>query len=99
MGRNELARRLGVSSSTIVRWTKGLNEPPYAALREICRLTGTSADEILGIVDLKPPTRRAPRSVEKLLREADRARQRLEAVSRAVRAELDADLERDRARG
>jgi transcriptional regulator with XRE-family HTH domain len=83
IGNNELARDVGVASATVVRWRKGESEPSYAMLLYICKRTGTSADEILGLKDLKRPDPPVDsRKVEVLLRAVDQ----LERAARDVEA-------------
>ncbi len=70
----ELARRLGMKDAAISRWRSGSRAPSPDRLAEICRATGLSADEILGLdADREWPSH-----------EAARARRLLAAVAEAM---------------
>ena len=44
----ELANYLGTTQATVSRWIKGVNEPDFATLIEICLYLEETPNEILG---------------------------------------------------
>ena len=44
-----VAKHLGIPSTQVVRYEKGINEIPVRYLCEMCKLYGVSADWVLGI--------------------------------------------------
>ena len=49
MTQKELARRCGVSETTIKNWESGANEPHLEHIRQLCMALNTNADFLLGI--------------------------------------------------
>ena len=49
MTQKELAKRCGVSETTIKNWESGANEPHLEHIRKLCYALNTSADFLLGI--------------------------------------------------
>lgn len=47
MTQKDLAERLGVSQPTISDWLRNVTFPSSENLREICKITGLSADDLL----------------------------------------------------
>ena len=52
----ELAKRVGVSRSTIAMWETGGSQPDNDALRRIADILGVSTDYLLGRTDVERPT-------------------------------------------
>ena len=46
-----LAKQLGTTQQTISRWLKGINQPDFEMLFEICKILDTTPNEILGWED------------------------------------------------
>lgn len=45
----ELAMKLGVSRNTVNRWELGLRHPKRAQAKELAKVTGISAAELIGV--------------------------------------------------
>ena len=59
----ELARRIGTKDSAVSRWRSGTRAPNPDRLVDVCRATGLSADEILGLdTDRDWPSHEAARA-------------------------------------
>ena len=63
MTQEELAENLGVTVQTVSRWENGVNCPDLSVLPGLCRILGTSADQLLGIGE-SPKGRKLIRTVE-----------------------------------
>lgn len=46
-----LAKQLGTTQQTVSRWLKGINQPDFEMLFEICKILDTTPNEILGWED------------------------------------------------
>ena len=46
-----LAKQLGTTQQTISRWLKGINQPDFEMLFEICKILDTTPNESLGWED------------------------------------------------
>lgn len=54
ISRDELARKLGVASSTIYRWEQGLAGPRLRYIRPIADALGIETRDVLAAVEYKP---------------------------------------------
>lgn len=45
------AKQLGTTQQTVSRWLKGINQPDFEMLFEICKILDTTPNEILGWED------------------------------------------------
>ena len=52
MTQQELADQVGTTQATVNRWLKGVNEPNFATLLEICFLLGETPNSLLGFDEL-----------------------------------------------
>src|SRR5262245_11287368 len=69
ISQNELARRLEKASSAVSGWVSGRTQPSLEELADICRMTGVTADSILGLSGApSTPAAVDPRLVGRLLR-------------------------------
>lgn len=77
---SEIAAELGISPSRLSNWVSGENEPPFAYLAALCRLTDVSADEILGL-PTRGPARLPDQSAAQIVAQVRKVQQRREAVT------------------
>jgi transcriptional regulator with XRE-family HTH domain len=63
----ELARRLGLSKRTLCSYEKGDRRLPTPLVKDLCTILGVSADELLGIEQLKKDGRSAEVRIQKRL--------------------------------
>lgn len=75
ISQRQLASELAIGgekgSSTITGWVQGVTQPSLEELAEICRLTGVSADWILGLPGAMPPAQISARVRDALKKVAD----------------------------
>lgn len=77
---SDIASDLGISPSRLSNWVSGENEPPFAYLAALCRLTDVSADEILGL-PARGPARLPDPAAAQLVAQVRKVQQRREAVT------------------
>ncbi len=52
MTQQDLATHLGTTQATVSRWLKGINEPDFAMLLEICLFLDETPNALLGYDDI-----------------------------------------------
>ncbi|MFP5116115.1 helix-turn-helix domain-containing protein [Bacillaceae bacterium C204] len=70
MNQSELGEKIGVAKSTIAGYEKGFRKPKIKVLNQLAEIFYTSTDYILGITDVKTPTKPS-KDIEKILKEPD----------------------------
>ena len=53
MTQQDLANHLGTTQQTVSRWLKGVNEPDFKTLLDICLYLGESPNSLLGYDDIE----------------------------------------------
>ncbi len=94
---SEIGRRFGRSQSAVSGWVSGKTQPSLEHLAEICRLTGVSADEILGVGEVGPrPARQMvemqPAAARRLVRQIQAATRLTNRAAEVARAALEGAL-------
>lgn len=83
ISQNGLARHFKKVPSAANGWTSGRTQPSLEQLAEICRMTGVSADWLLGVAGARIPEGVDVRKIDAALKESSEALEKLKTAIRA----------------